>query len=135
MAERAISYPFRFTSVGSLETTTNIDKIWHDRIILLCLTQIGERVMLPNFGTQVPSSVFEGEFDAIELARNSVAEAFAKWMPELVFKNLSGELDPDSKDLNIRIVYNDPDGKENAVSLRTAIFTRYGDIITEVTNG
>ena len=91
--------------------------------------------MLPNYGTQVPSTVFENEFAAIELARTSVVEAFSKWMPELVFKNLSGDLDPASKDLTLEIHYNDPNGNPKTVSLRTAIFSRYGDIIKEVTGG
>jgi hypothetical protein len=43
MADRAISWPFKFTDVGSLDTTADPAKIWKDRIILLCLTQIGER--------------------------------------------------------------------------------------------
>lgn len=135
MADKAISYPFRFTDVGTLDVTTNPDKIWRDRIILLCLTQIGERVMLPNYGTQVPSATFENEFDAVELARLSVTEAFSKWMPELVFMDLTGELNPDTGDLTLQIYYNDPAGNKSTVTLRTAIFTRYGDIIKEVTNG
>ena len=55
MIERAISWPFQFTDVGALGTTTDTAKIWKDRITLLCLTQIGERIMLPTFGTHVPA--------------------------------------------------------------------------------
>lgn len=135
MADKAISYPFKFTDVGTLEVTSESNKIWKDRIILLCLTQIGERVMLPNYGTQVPSSAFENEFDAVELCRISVTEAFAKWLPELVFVDLAGDLNPDTSELTLEIYYNDPTGAPNSVTLRTAIFTRYGDIIKEVTNG
>ena len=37
MADRAISWPFKFTDVGSLGTTADPEKIWKDRITLLCL--------------------------------------------------------------------------------------------------
>ena len=135
MADRAISWPFRFTDVGSLGTTSDTTKIWKDRITLLCLTQIGERIMLPTFGTHVPASAFENQFDAVEMCRSSVIEAFAKWLPDLVFLNITGELDPDTSQLVLEIYYNDPTGTPNAVTLRTALFTRFGDIIKEVVNG
>jgi phage baseplate assembly protein W len=135
MAEKAISYPFKFNEIGGIEYSTDRTKIWKDRIASLCLTQIGERVMLPNFGTRIPESAFENEFDAVEACRTSVAEAFAKWMPELIFLDVSGDLDPDTNQLSLEIYYNDPSGTPNSVNLRTAILTRFGDIIKEVTSG
>lgn len=61
MAERAISYPFKFSASGTVGTTSDRTKILKDRIVLMCLTQIGERLMLPTYGTTVPSTVFENE--------------------------------------------------------------------------
>ena len=69
------------------------------------------------------------------MCRSSVIEAFAKWLPDLVFLNITGELDPDTSQLVLEIYYNDPTGTPNAVTLRTALFTRFGDIIKEVVNG
>lgn len=135
MAEKTISFPFKFSAVGGVEYSTATEKIWKDRIAILCLTQLGERVMLPNFGTRVPQSVFENEFDAVEMARSSISEAFAKWMPDLVFVNVTGQLDVDTNQLSLEIYYNNPSGEPNSVTLRTAILTRFGDIIKEVTSG
>jgi phage baseplate assembly protein W len=135
MADKAISYPFRFNEVGGVEYTTNYEKIWKDRIAILCLTQLEERVMLPNFGTRVPDSVFENEGDAVEMCRTSIVEAFAKWMPDLVFIDVSGTLDVDTSQLSLEIYYNDPSGQPNSVTIRTAVFTRFGEIIKEVTSG
>jgi phage baseplate assembly protein W len=135
MAEKAISYPFRFNEVGGVEYTSDYEKIWKDRIIILCLTSIEERVMLPNFGTRVPDSLFENEEDAIEMCRTSVIEAFAKWMPDLVFVDVRGTLDVDTSELFLEIYYNDPIGQPNSVTVRTAIFTRFGEIISEVVSG
>lgn len=135
MADRAISYPFKFSPVGTIAVTSDRSKILKDRIILMCLTQIGERVMLPTYGTTVPSTVFENEFDAISLAKESVVEGFAKWFPDLIFKDLRGEIDNNTSDLTLEIHYNDPEGNPQTVGLRTAIFTRFGEIIEEVSGG
>jgi hypothetical protein len=56
-------------------------------------------------------------------------------MPELIFLDVSGDLDPDTNQLSLEIYYNDPSGTPNSVNLRTAILTRFGDIIKEVTSG
>jgi len=135
MAEKAISYPFRFNEIGGVEYTSDYEKIWKDRIIILCLTRIEERVMLPNFGTRVPDALFESEEDAIEMCRTSVIEAFAKWMPDLVFVDVRGTLDVDTSELFLEIYYNDPIGQPNSVTVRTAVLTRFGEIISEVVSG
>lgn len=135
MAKRAISYPFKFSAVGTIATTSDRDKILKDRIILMCLTQLGERVMMPTFGTTVPSTLFENEFDAITLAKQSVVEGFARWFPDLVFKDLNGDIDNNTSDLTLEIHYNDPEGNPQTVGIRTALFTRYGEILEEVTGG
>jgi phage baseplate assembly protein W len=135
MAERAISYPFKFSAAGTVATTSDRTRILKDRIILMCLTQIGERLMLPTYGTTVPATLFENEYDAVTLAKQSIVEGFAKWFPELVFKDLQGDLDNNTSDLTLEIHYNDPEGNPQTVGLRTALFTRYGDIIEEVTGG
>lgn len=135
MKERAISYPFKFSASGTVGTTSDRTKILKDRIILMCLTQIGERLMLPTYGTTVPSTVFENEYEAATAAKQSIVEGFSKWFPDLVFKDLQADLDTDTSDLTLEIHYNDPEGNPQTVGLRTALFTRYGDIIEEVTGG
>jgi phage baseplate assembly protein W len=135
MAEKAISYPFKFNEIGGVEYTSNQEQIWKDRIGILCLTRIEERVMLPNFGTRVPDSVFESEDDAIEMCRTSIIEAFAKWMPDLVFVDVRGTLDVDTSELSLEIYYTDPSGQPNSVNVRTAVLTRFGEIISEVVSG
>ena len=135
MAESAIVWPFKFNATGFVEHTYTQEKIWKDRIILVCLTQLGERVMLPNYGTRVPLALFENEEYALEMCRITVAEAFAKWFPTLLFNDLTGALDIDTGVLDIEILYSDVTGVQDSVRLRTATFTRFGDIINEVTSG
>lgn len=135
MAERAISYPFKFNSIGGVNYTSDQEKIWRDRIAILCLTQIGERVMLPNYGTSVPRTAFENENDAVSVSRETIQEAFAQWLPELIFVDVTGSMDVDTNELFLEIYYNDPRGKANSVSIQTAVLSRFGDIIKEVRSG
>ena len=135
MAEAAIVWPFKFNGAGSIEHTYDQRKIWKDRIILIILTSLGERVMLPNYGTLVPKSVFENEQAALEMCRTTIAEAFSKWFPTLMFNDLTGTLDNNTANFDLEIYYADVTGVQDSVRIRTATFTRFGDIINEVTGG
>jgi phage baseplate assembly protein W len=135
MAESAIVWPFKFNDAGFVESTTDQRKIFKDRIILVCLTQLGERVMLPNYGTRVPLSLFESEQDALEMCRTSIIEAFARWFPTLMFTDLTGVLDNSTGIFDLEVFYTDVTGVQDSVRIRTATFTRFGDIINEVTSG
>ena len=135
MAESAIVWPFKFNDTGFVEHTYDTARMWKDRIILVCLTQLGERVMLPNYGTRVPLSLFETEQTALEMCRTSITEAFAKWFPTLMFTDLTGVLDDNTGILDLEIFYTDVTGVQDSVRIRTATFTRFGDIINEVTSG
>jgi phage baseplate assembly protein W len=135
MAESAIVWPFKFNDTGFVEHTYDQRKMMRDRIILLCLTSLGEKVMLPNYGTRVPKAVFENEQDAIEMCRTTITEAFAKWLPTLMFNDLTGVLDTQTNLFDLQIYYTDNTGVQDSVRIRTATFTRFGDIINEVTSG
>ena len=91
--------------------------------------------MLPNYGTRVPKVIFENEQEALEVCRATVSEAFSKWFPTLMFVDLAGILDLNTGVLDIEIYYTDVTGVQDSVRIRTASFTRFGDIINEVTSG
>jgi phage baseplate assembly protein W len=135
MAESAIVWPFKFNATGFIEHTYDQRKMWRDRIILVVLTSLGERVMLPNYGTLVPKSVFENEQAALEMCRTTITEAFSKWFPTLMFNDLTGILDNSTGYFDLEIYYADVTGVQDSVRIRTATFTRFGDIINEVTSG
>jgi len=135
MAETAIVWPFSFNNTGFVTHTSNQRKIWQDRIVLVVLTNLGERVMLPNYGTRVPKVLFENEQEALEICRVAVTEAFSKWFPTLMFVDLTGTLDLTTGVFELEIYYADITGVQDSVRIRTASFTRFGDIINEVTSG
>lgn len=132
MTQRAISLPFSFNQSGAISYTTDEKKIWTDRVVLTLMTRLNERVMRPTFGSEVPSAAFETMDGARVLIQKSVAAAFSRWLPTLVLvgvevQEVDGEL---VADVTFRYI---PDGDDESVRVKTAILSRSGDILLEVT--
>jgi len=86
----AISLPFNFDETGSIATTTDLAKIWQDRVIITVMTGLGSRVMRPTFGSDVNKVVWENINDALTLIKQSISVAFSRWLTELDLLEVSG---------------------------------------------
>ena len=136
MSESAITLPFGFDSSGKVSHTSNIAKIWQDRVALVVMTRLGERIMRPGFGSDVPSVAFENMDTAIILCNQSITTAFSTHLPSLTLTDVIFEVDPIDFYLiaDIRYRYS-PTSPTDTVKLKTAILTRAGETILEVGNG
>lgn len=133
MSESAMSLPFSFDSSGSVNKTADIKKIWQDRIAMVIMTKLGERLMRPAFGSEVPALAFENIDTAITLARQAISAAFAKWLPALTLIDVVFTTDPIDYFLIADIHYRyGPTTQIETVKLKTALLTRAGDTILEV---
>lgn len=80
---RAISYPFTLTSSGKVVATSDVNKIFLDRVLTLVSTIANQRAMTPAYGVDYKkglyenANVFETGFEA------AVREAVSKWIPEI----------------------------------------------------
>lgn len=79
----AISLPFRIDGYGRVATTSNDLKIWADRVRSVVTTFVGERVMRPAWGTEVPADLFSAIEDAPSLVYNDIQVAFQDYLPSL----------------------------------------------------
>lgn len=59
MADREIALPFRVDSKGRIATTTDPATMGRQHLTTFLLTQPGERIMRPEFGSPLRESVFE----------------------------------------------------------------------------
>jgi hypothetical protein len=131
----AITLPFTIGPNG-INKTTDISKIWKDRVYGVVLTSLNERVMSPNFGTEVKASLFLSIDDAMESIKESVQIGFSKWLSVLTLNSVTGSLDSPDGNLKVQILYSIPGTiDEQSVSLKTDILSRSGDVLLEVTNG
>jgi phage baseplate assembly protein W len=137
MTERAISLPFSFDSSGGVSYTTDDRKIWQDRVVLAVMTLLGERVMRPGFGTNARGVAFESLSDAVSVVKEEVNIGFATWLKDLKITSISCSASPDDGKLVVEVSYTRGVSSSDieTVSVKTALLTRSGEILLEVTNG
>ena len=95
-----IPYPTRKTPRGYWYSQQGVNQIKSDLLCLL-LTNPGERVMLPEFGTPLKKLLFE-QNDAFlrQEAKRIVSQSIERWEPRIVVQNIKVSSNPDSSSLN-----------------------------------
>jgi phage baseplate assembly protein W len=132
--ERAISLPFSFNSAGEIAYTTDLKKIIQDRVVLAVMTKLQERVMRPNFGSDVYDSLFENISTAESIVSQAVTGCFSAWFPYLSLRSVKATLI--NEVLEFDVYYSKGKGNEiEAVNVKTSLLTRAGDIIEEISSG
>jgi len=93
-------YPLAKGPRGILAPSSGVDQIKADLLQLL-LTNPGERVMLPEFGTPLRKLIFEPNDPRLaQMAKNMIAEAISRWEPRIDISNIAVSSDFDADDLN-----------------------------------
>ena len=105
MAEKAIALPFSINSFGRVTDTTEMSKIWADRVRSVIGTALRERVMLPDFGTDIPSSVFETTEEADSQVQTEVIRAFNEQLSALTLDEVTSTFDEFTGVMNVDITY------------------------------
>jgi phage baseplate assembly protein W len=78
-------------SLGYVSGDADVEQSLH----ILLLTQLGERVMRSDFGTQAPKLVFEpGSVQYLRLLENTIKEAVRDWEPRVDLDSVLAEADP-----------------------------------------
>lgn len=76
-------YPITRHPLGLLRTQSGINQIKSDLLVLL-LTEPGERVMLPSFGTPLKKFMFEpNDPTIVENVRNTIIDSIRSWEPRI----------------------------------------------------
>lgn len=133
MTERAISLPFSFDSSGSVAYTTDEKKIWQDRIVLVVMSRLGARVMRPTFGSKAPDAAFESQQTAESSIRQAIEVGFAQWLKPLTLTQVIVAVDPTDGYLVATVQYKyEKEKNEQSIKIKTAILSRSGEVILEV---
>ena len=130
--QKAIALPISFDTSRSEAYVEDEKKIWQDRVVLVCMTNLNERIMRPTFGTSVASTLFENVNDSISLIQQTIGGAFTKFLPALSLQKVSGSVDPVDGNIVIDVFYryNDKDTQQS-VKIKTGLFSRSGDLLVE----
>lgn len=117
-----IPYPTRKNPRGYWYSQGGIDQIKSDMLVLL-LTNPGERVMLPEYGTPLKRLLFEpNDPSTATVARNMIIDSITRWEPRIAVQNIEVSTIIDDDSLNkfddrtqtdhilfIRIIFVDPE--------------------------
>ena len=128
MAQRevTIALPFAINAYGRVNTTTERSKIWQDRVRSVIGTYLGERVMRPDFGSDVTDNVFESAEEAQTLIQTNIREAFAANLPSLTLTDVIVNYDENSGILEAEVIYSLPDARTEEVESTTIGIVRIG---------
>ena len=70
---------------------TSTDK-YKSNLYNLIFTGLGQRVMMPTFGTRIPLLIFENLEDDVFIAiKTEIIEAVARWIPEIKIEEVGFE--------------------------------------------
>lgn len=93
--------PFSLTPTGMVATVDDPNQVASDRMEALVGTYPGERVMLPDYGVNLPAYIFTPDISAQQdLIALNVQQAAAQWEPTLVL----GSVTPNIAQADVGIV-------------------------------
>jgi phage baseplate assembly protein W len=99
-----VSLPFNGPGVFNSTFTTK-DQI-KSNLVNLLLTSIGERIMNPNFGTELRRFLFEGINDSnSELLKNSLLNSIVIYVPDITVTDISIVPNTDYNSINLNVNY------------------------------
>ena len=95
-----LQYPLEFTPRGIMAQKKGIDQIKADMLQLL-LTNPGERVMLPTYGTPLRKLIFDPNDEFLEIeAKKMIAASIQAWEPRVEITNIHVTSNFDKNDLH-----------------------------------
>ena len=102
----AIGVSLPFNGPGVFNSTFTTKDQTKSNLVNLLLTSIGERVMNPNFGTELRRFLFEGITNSnLELLKNSLLNSIAIYVPDITVTEISIVPDTDYNLINLSVNY------------------------------
>lgn len=124
MSDKAIAFPFAIDPYGNVAFATSPPKIWDDRVVSVLGTLTGTRVQRKSYGLSPTATPFENR-DGIQVGmEESVATAFATWLPSLNLIGVEVTTEGDSDVVTVR--YTLPNREVSTTSVMVGALTLNG---------
>lgn len=89
MTALSFTVPFQLTSQGSVATTEDPQAIARQRVRALVATTQGSRVMLPDYGLNLPSYLFAPDIpESVDRLTNDIVTAMQQFEPTITILNV-----------------------------------------------
>ena len=126
MAFLGAPYPIVKHPLGLLRTQKGINQIKADLLVLL-LTEPGERVMLPDFGTPLRRFIFEpNDSNLVEKIKETISNSIRTWEPRIAVTAI--EVTNSRSELRGVVSVNDPREDMDHILLIRILFTDFDNI-------
>ena len=124
---KGVALPWDNTIRGTIDPKDDEDVI-KSSVVWIILTRLGERVMLPEFGSAVPDAVFEpNDSQTVTWISSSIENAIRRWDDRVVF--LSVDIRIVENTMHVKVHYkNAKDPNESAVRIAAFQVTPSGFI-------
>jgi len=126
MSEISLALPFSLDSSGNIRVTSDQATIWSNRVRSAVGTALGERVMRPNYGTEVPRLLFDTVSAMEEGISLEVGKVFSASLPLLTLNSVVSLHNEFTNTLTAEINYSLPNKKDAT--------TVVGNITVSLTN-
>lgn len=103
---KALTFPFRLAPGGSLSTTKSYEEICRGQVIDALMTNLGERVMRPNYGCDIQAALFDPSDELIRKdAASMIKERLQQYVPRVMVRSIKVEIAPQPWLVYVNIVY------------------------------
>lgn len=124
--EKAIALPFAVDYYGNINLATSQEKVWADRVRAVIGTMLEERVMRPEFGTDIPKLVWDTSDIAAEFIQKEINNAFATYLPLLEVQTVETTFDVNENIVIANIAYSLPNNQEVVETIGIATISPTG---------
>lgn len=102
----AIGVALPFSSPGVFTSTFSTKEQVKYNLINLILTNKGERIENPEFGSDVRRFIFEFITDQnTEALKSTILTSITRYIPEIVVRGIEANPDPDANTISLKIIY------------------------------
>jgi phage baseplate assembly protein W len=126
MSFLGLPYPITKHPLGLFRTQSGMNQVKSDLLVLL-LTEPGERVMLPEFGTPLKRFFFEpNDSIVVDNLKQVIADSIKTWEPRIAVT----QIDVTNSDADVRSSLDASDKKEDLghILLIRILFTDFNNI-------
>lgn len=111
-----IAFPFSIDRLGKVQTASTVREVWVDRVRAVLSTQLGDRVMRPNFGMDSLDSVLNEGTPAEKSITQQIEEAFTKHLTALTITRIESRRVNNNTSV-VELVFTSPDSTVFITSL------------------
>ena len=106
MPSLSVALPLTRNSIDGFTMNKSFMSLARQNLKAICLTNPGERVMIPDFGAGIPQLLFENSVSDIAAEANSrIRKQVAEYLPMITISQISITNNPNPNSLTIQIRY------------------------------